>query len=43
MSSNDKLPLPHAARLILLMALAGWGCIGLVVWGVVTLAGCVRG
>jgi hypothetical protein len=43
MSSNDKLPLPHAARLILLMALAGWGCIGLVVWGVVALAGWLRG
>ena len=43
MKSDDRLPLPHAARLVFLLAVAGWGVIGLVVRGVVALAGWLRG
>ena len=43
MKRLERLTPAQALRLIFLLAVAGWVCVGAIVWGAVWLVGCLRG
>ena len=43
MKHPERLTPAQAVRLIFLLAVAGWVCVGGIVWAVVWLVGCLRG